>query len=104
MVLTALILIDMVVLAVEIWLTAAGLGATAGLCAIFLTIRAVLGTPWVVNTAMVVAGASAMIILSQAGQSPWGSNLMLYLLPVQMGNATAALAALLIGRRWGRAS
>ena len=101
MVLTVLILTDMVMLAAEIWLTAAGLGATAVLCAIYFAVQALLGTAWVVNTAMVVAGASAMFILSQAGQSAWGANLMLYLLPIQMANASAAVVAWLAGRQLG---
>jgi len=100
MVLAAMILFDMVLLALEIWLGPTLLAVTAALCAIFITVRALLGTSWMVNMALVVAGVSALFILSQAGQSAWGSNLMLYLLPIQLANAAAVAVALMAGAVW----
>lgn len=100
MMLVATILFDMVLLAVEIWLSSDMLAVTAGLCAIFLVVRAFFGTPWVVNLALGVAGISALFILSLAGQSAWGSSLMLYLLPIQMANMAALTLAFLAGALW----
>lgn len=95
--LVAIILFDMVLLAVEIWLSPDMLQVTVALCAIFVAIRALLGVAWLINMALAVAGVSALFILSQAGQSAWGSNLMLYLLPIQLANAFAFAAALFAG-------
>jgi len=104
MMLAAMILFDMVLLALEIWLGPTLLAVTAALCAIFIAIRTLLGLSWVINVALAVAGVSALFILSQAGQSAWGSNLMLYLLPIQMANAAALALALLAGAVWRQRS
>ena len=88
--LAVLILLDMVLLALEIWLSPIWLAVTVVLCAIFVAVRVLLGTVWMVHMALTVAGVSALFILSQAGQSAWGSNLMLYLLPIQFANVCGA--------------
>lgn len=100
MMLAAMILFDMVLLSLEIWLGPTLLAITGALCAIFMAVRAFLGTSWMINMALLVAGVSALFILSQAGQSAWGSNLMLYLLPIQMANAAAVAVALVVGAVW----
>ncbi|MEM7060847.1 MAG: hypothetical protein AAF557_24975 [Pseudomonadota bacterium] len=100
MMLAAMMLFDMVLLALEIWLSEVWLAMTGVLCAVFIAIRVVLGTTWMVNVALGVAGTSALFILSQAGVSAWGANLMLYLLPIQIANAAAVMLAFFVGSLW----
>ena len=98
--LVAMILFDMILLALEIWLSVTWLAVTAGLFVMFLGVRVWLSPSWMINVALAVAGVSALFILSQAGQSAWGANLMLYLLPIQFANAVAAVLAMLFGLFW----
>ena len=104
MMLTAMILYDMALLALEIWLSFTWLGITAALCVVYIGVKVLAGASWMVHTALVVAAASALFILAQAGQSAWGANLMIYLLPIQIANAVALVAAFMVTRLWRRAS
>lgn len=92
-----MILLDMVRLAVEIWLTPLWLGITVVFALSYTALRAFAGTYWMVNAAVMVALISAFFILFQAGQSAWGANLMLYLLPVLIANATGLIIAFMFG-------
>lgn len=91
-----MILGDMLLLGLEIWLTPWGLGATAILLVLFALLGLIFGAVRMLQVAGGLAFLSALFILSQAGQSAFGSGLMLYLIPTQYALAVAAAGAFVI--------